>query len=195
MPSRHSPYPTGNTRPSSHRRGQSERSPQTTSDTRRSATPPSRNVLLITDLHELQHLADLSNVNAYYHRMLAPRYYTSCGGLERECLYTHITLVPFSELSSITIDNCLTVITNHLLATFMINIDPGTLELRFSDITGDVFQVPRDRTLLDLLEEDRPMWRTHQPEFFANIPIPEDIDYPFIARFSCHVRDPRVILP
>ena len=84
---------------------------------------------------------------------------------------------------------------SHLLITFRTPIDPGSIELRFSDITGDVFQVPRDRTILELLEEDRPMWRTHQPEFFANIPIPEDIDYPFIARFSCHVYDPRVILP
>ena len=199
MPPRPSPYARGNTRSPPRRPGHNDRRyrniPAPSRPKQATDTPPLRNVLMITDLHELQYLAEPPQANRQAYRMLAPRYYTSCSGIEREALYTHTTLIPFSDLTHISIDNCLQWIADHLLITFRTPIDPGSIELRFSDITGDVFQVPRDRTILELLEEDRPMWRTHQPGFFASTPLPDDIDYPFIARFSCHVHDPRVILP
>ena len=150
---------------------------------------------MISDLHELQEFANPPQPDHQANRMLAPRYYTSCSSIEREALYTFTTLIPFSALAHISIDDCLRWIADYLLITFRTPIGPDGIELRFSDITGDVFQVPRERTILELLEEDRPMWRTHQPGFFTSTPLPDDIDYPFIARFSCHVRDPRVILP
>ena len=83
----------------------------------------------------------------------------------------------------------------HILTTFLVEVDPATIELRFSDRDGDVFQVSRDLLLLELLDSEFPMWRSIQQGVFRNEPIRADIDYPFIARFSCHVSEPGVILP
>ena len=82
----------------------------------------------------------------------------------------------------------------HILTTFMVEVDPATI-VRFTDRDGDVFQVPRNLHLLELLASEFPMWRSTQQGVFRNEPIGADIDYPFIARFSCHVSEPGVILP
>ena len=150
---------------------------------------------MITDLHELQHLADPSNRHAHYYRMLAPRYYTSCGALERESLFSHSSLILASEVPHQTMDMAISSIVEYLLHTFLVEVDPSSIELRFADLDGDVFQVSRTTNLIDLLDGECPMWRSSQPDFFGNTPIPSDIDFPFVARFSCHPFDPRVILP
>ena len=83
----------------------------------------------------------------------------------------------------------------HILTTFLVEVDPATIELRFSDRDGDVFQGSRDLHLLELLDPEVPMWRSIQQGVFRNEPTRADIDYPFIARFSCHVSVPGVIFP
>ena len=83
----------------------------------------------------------------------------------------------------------------HILTTFLVEVDPATIELRFSDRDGDVFQVSQDLRLLELLDSKFPMWRSTQQGVFRTEPSRADIDYPFIARFSCHVSEPGVILP
>ena len=83
----------------------------------------------------------------------------------------------------------------YILNTFLVEVDPAAIELRFADRDGDVFQVPRTMNLIDLLDREYPLWRSSQQGFFRTEPIPVDIDFPFMARFSCHIYDPRVILP
>ena len=86
-------------------------------------------------------------------------------------------------------------IVEHILNTFVIEVDPAAIELRFTDRDGDVFQVLRTMHLIDLLDREFPTWCSNQQGFFRTEPIPADIDFPFIARFSCHMYDPSVILP
>ena len=73
---------------------------------------------MITDLRELQNLADPSNRHSHYYRMLAPRYYTSCGALERERLFTHSSLILASEVPYQTMDMTIASTVEYILNTF-----------------------------------------------------------------------------
>ena len=155
-----------------------------------------RNILVIVDFAELAHLAHPSRNHAHYFRMLHPSYYDPCSSFESEALYTHCHLVLARDAHAHTISMLIGSLVEHILTTFLVEVDPATIELRFSDRDGDVFQVSRDLRLLELLDNEFPMWRSIQQGVFRNEPIRADIDYyPFIARFSCHVSVPGVILP
>ena len=154
-----------------------------------------RNILVIVDFAELAHLAHPSRNHAHYFRMLHPSYYDPCSSFESEALYTHCHLVLARDAHAHTISMLIGSLVEHILNTFMVEVDPATIELRFTDRDGDVFQVPRTLHLLELLASEFPMWRSSQQGFIRNEPICADIDYPFIARFSCHVSEPGVILP
>ena len=157
-----------------------------------------RNILLIVDFAELAQLAHPSRNdvgNAHYFRMLHPGYYDSCNSFESEALYTHCHLVLARDVHAYTIPMLMGALVEHILTTFLVEVDPATIELRFSDRDGEVFQVPRTQLLLELLDNEFPMWRSVQQGVFRPEPIQADIDYPFIARFSCHVSVPGVILP
>ena len=127
--------------------------------------------------------------------MLTPRYYTPCSALELEALFTHSSLICAADVPSQTIYMMIASIVEHILNTFLVEVDPAAIELRFADRDGDVFQVPRAMNLIDLLDREYPSWRSTQQGFFRTEPIPANLDFPFIARFSCHIYDPRVILP
>lgn len=196
MTSRPSPYGSGNSR-RAHTRGRQGRhdAGQRPSDEVFPAVRlPNRNVLMITDLRALQHLANPAHPDARRCRMLAPRYYSSCNPGELESLFTHSCLVVASQLHQRTMAECLASIADYLRDTFLLDIDHRTLELRMSDEDGDVFQVAPGTNLLEVLDSERRYWRRRQEGSFALRPIPEDTEYPFIARFSCHPFDPQVIL-
>ena len=127
--------------------------------------------------------------------MLTPRYYTPCSALELEALFTHSSLILATEVPYQTIEMMIASLVEYILNTFLVEVDPAAIELRFADRDGDVFQVPRTMNLIDLLDREYPLWRSSQQGFFRTEPIPVDIDFPFMARFSCHIYDPRVILP
>ena len=157
-----------------------------------------RNILLIVDFAELAQLAHPSRNdvgNAHYFRMLHPGYYDSCNSFESEALYTHCHLVLARDVHAYTIPMLIGSLVEHILTTFLVEVDPATIELRFSDRDGEVFQVPRTLRLLELLDNEFPMWHSVQQGVFRPEPIQADVDYPFIARFSCHVSVPGVILP
>ena len=154
-----------------------------------------RNILVIVDFTDLAHLAHPSRNHAHYFRMLHPRYYDPCSAFESEALYTYCSLLLARDVHAHTISMLIGSLVEHILNTFLVEVDPATIELRFTDRDGDVFQVPRNLHLLELLASEFPMWRSTQQGVFRNEPIGPDIDYPFIARFSCHVSEPGVILP
>ena len=112
---------------------------------------------MIIDLHELHHLADPSHPYAHYYRMLPPRYYSSCGLIEREAIFTCSCLIPPPELPYHNVGMSLGSVTDYIRATFLLDIDASTLELRFSDLDGDIFQVTRQTNILELLDKERPM--------------------------------------
>ena len=157
-----------------------------------------RNILVIVDFVELAHLAHPSRNDVgdtHYYRMLHPSYYEPCSAFESEALYTHCHLILARDVHALTISMLIGSLVEHILTTFLVEVDPATIELRFSDRDGDVFQVSRDLRLLELLDTEFPMWRSFQQGVFRREPIRADVDYPFIARFSCHVSVPGVILP
>ena len=161
-------------------------------------TNANRNILLIVDFSELARLARpffTDEGTAHYYRMLHPCYYESCNSFESEALYSHSHLVLARDVHTYTIQMLLGTLVDHILTTFLVEVDPATIELRYSDREGDLFQVPRIQSLLDLLDTEFPMWRSVQQGVFRPEPIQADIDYPFVARFSCHVSTPGVILP
>ena len=161
-------------------------------------TTANRNILLIVDFSELARLARPSfndEGTAHYYRMLHPGYYDSCNSFESEALYTHSHLVLARDVHAYTIPMLMGALVEHILTKFLVEVDPATIELRFSDRDGELFQVSRTQSLLDLLDTEFPMWRSVQQGVFRPEPIQADIDYPFVARFSCHVSSPDVILP
>ena len=74
---------------------------------------------------------------------------------------------------------------------------PSDLEFRYADLTGDVFQVGNDWTIMQLLDEYRPEWRIRQYNYrhsTLNLLVP-GTQQPFILRLTCHKVRQGVILP
>ena len=65
-------------------------------------------------------------------------------------------------------DMTITSILEYILNTFLVEVSPSSIELRFADRDGDVFQVPRTTNLIEPLDGEYPMWRSSQQEFFRN---------------------------
>ena len=161
-------------------------------------TTTNRSILLIVDFHNLLRLAQpffTDEGMAYYYRMLHPGYYDSCNSFETESLYTHIQLVLARDVHTYTMPMLMTALVEHILMKFRVEIAPATIELRFSDLDGETFTVNRTQSLVEVLDTEFPMWRCVQQGAFRPEPIQADIDYPFVARFHCHVSEPGVILP
>ena len=114
---------------------------------------------------------------------------------ETESLYTHTQLVLARDVHTYTISMLMTGLVAHILTKFHVEIDPATIELRFNDSDGETFTVNRTLSLVGVLDMDFPDWRCVQQGNFRPEPIQADIDYPFVARFHCHVAQPGVTLP
>ena len=52
-----------------------------------------------------------------------------------------------------------------------IRLEPVDLELRYADLTGDIFKAPNFTSSMQLIEEYRPEWRLRQIYFFDQLPI------------------------
>ena len=69
------------------------------------------------------------------------------------------------------------------------------LEFRYADLTGDVFRVPDDMTIRELLNEYRPDWRIRQHNYIESSLFVPGTEQPFILRLQCHKVRQGVILP
>ena len=72
---------------------------------------------------------------------------------------------------------------------------PSDLEFRYADLDGDVFKVPNDWTIMQLLEEYRPEWRTRQYNYIESTMLVPGTGQPFILRLRRHKVRQGVILP
>ena len=72
---------------------------------------------------------------------------------------------------------------------------PSDLDFRYADLDGDVFQVPNDWTIMQLLEEYRPEWRTRQYNYIESTMLVPGTGQPFILRLRCHKVRQGVIRP
>ena len=161
-------------------------------------TATNRSILVIVDFSDLARLARTfftDEGTAYYYRMLHPGYYDSCNSFETESLYNYCQLILARDVQTYTMPMLMTALVEHILMKFRVEVDPATIELRFSDLDGEMFRVNSTQPLVDVLDTEFPMWRSVQQGCYRPEPIQADIDYPFVARFSCYVSEPGNILP
>ena len=102
--------------------------------------------MVIVDFQELAHLAHPARNDAgeqHYYRMLHPGYYDSCNSFESEALFTHCHLVLARDAHTYTISMLMGALVEHILATFLVEVDPNQIEFRFSDRDGEtLFKLP-----------------------------------------------------
>ena len=86
-------------------------------------------------------------------------------------------------------------LTTRLRTQWDIHMVPSDLEFRYADLTGDVFQVRADWTIMHLLEEYRPEWRIRQYNYMESSILVPGTNQPFILRLTCHKVRQGFILP
>ena len=147
---------------------------------------------------DFRSLQDLSHPSSpqHGHFMALHRqnfHYLSAG--ERESLFT--VAQQFSPLTCTTrtIGSLRTTVSQRLMDQFQVHLDPDDLELRYADPEGDVFQVPNQQTIRQVLDEHRPEWRTRQHSYLFSVHFPLTPNIPIILRLTCYKARQGVILP
>jgi len=145
-----------------------------------------RRVLIIIDLEQVQHLmsARQSDVMQATTCDALP----SLGRLEQYALFTYSFLVAPAQTQILTVDTILYYISQHINNTWgCFCLGPSSMDLRWSDCTGDTFALRHHQLLIDLLREHRPHW-TEGQEFgiFNAIRDFDNTCQPYIMRMSCH---------
>ena len=107
--------------------------------------------------------------------------------LENGKLYSpgHAKFLP-DEASSIQFSHLRPALTTRLRTQWDIHMVPSDLEFRYADLSGDVFRVPDDWTITQLLEEYRPEWRIRQYNYLESSLLVPGTGQPFILRLQCH---------
>jgi hypothetical protein len=121
------------------------------------------------------------------------------GRHEELALFTYHVLVDTHQLETLTVNNLLYYISQHIWYTWDRYLPPSSMDLRWQDETGDTFALRNEDRLVELLHEFRPHW-TEGQEF--GILLRNNIRYftshyqPYIMRMSCHEALPnRNMLP
>ena len=86
-------------------------------------------------------------------------------------------------------------LTTRLRTQWDIQMIASDLEFPYADLTGDVFQVREDWTILQLLDEYRPDWRIRQYSYRSSTLLVQGTQRPFILQLTCHKVRQGVILP
>ena len=133
-----------------------------------------RRVLIIIDLEQVQHLmsARQSDVMQATTCDALP----SLGRLEQYALFTYSFLVTPAQTQILTVDPILYYISQHINNTWGFYLEPSSMDLRWSDCTGDTFALRNHQILIDLLREHRPHWTEGQE--FGIINRIKDFDSP-----------------
>ena len=157
--------------------------------------PPDRPVLIIVDYSPLQELTHRSEPD---HELFAAmtthnlRQTTAC---ELESLFTWARLMYPVETNSVQIQQLRPLMIARLRTQWSIHMLASDLEFRYADLTGDVFRVPNDLTVRELLDEYRPDWRTRQYNYIQSSNLAPGTAQPFLLRLQCHKVRQGVILP
>ena len=156
---------------------------------------PNRPVLIIVDYSPLQELTHRSEPD---HALFAAmsshnlRHTTAC---EYEALFTYARLLEPDEASTVQIQQLRPLMVIRLRTQWGIQMLASDLEFRYADLTGDVFRVPNDVSVRDLLHEYRPDWRHRQYNYIQSVNLIPGTIMPFILRLQCHKVRQGVILP
>ena len=144
-----------------------------------------RRVLVIIDLEQVQHLMSARHSDAMH--ATTCNALPSLGRLEQYALFTYSFLVNPAQTQILTVDTILYYISQHIKNTWDFYLEPSSMDLRWSDCTGDTFALRNHQVLIDLLREHRPHWTEGQE--FGILNTIRDFDnpnQPYIMRMSCH---------
>ena len=92
-----------------------------------------------------------------------------------------------AQTQILTVDTILYYISQHINNTWGVYLESSSIDLRWSDCTGDTFALRNHQILIDLLREHRPHWTEGQEVgIFNTVKDFESPSQPYIILMSCH---------
>ena len=119
-----------------------------------------RRVLVITDLTQVQYLMTARHNDAM--QATTCEALPSLGRLEQYALFTYSFLLAPAETQILTVETIPYYISQHIKNTWGVYLEPSSMDLHWSDCTGDTFVLRNHQILIDLLREHRPHWTEGQ---------------------------------
>ena len=123
---------------------------------------PNRPVLIIVDYSPLQELTHRSEPDHALYAAISSHNLRHTTASEHEALFTYARILEPDEVSSVQIQQLRPLLVIRLRTQWGIHMVASDLEVRYADLSGDVFQVPNNVSVRDLLNEYRPDWRFRQ---------------------------------
>jgi len=106
---------------------------------------------------------------------------------EMALLFTYSFLLTPGQIQITSIENILFYISQHINNTWGTYLEPTSMDLRWSDCTGDTFALRSHQTIIRLLREHRPHWTEAQEVgIFNRLADFNSPGQPYIMRLSCH---------
>lgn len=157
--------------------------------------PQSRNVIVFVDFRELSRYC-----YQYYDRppgidLLCPLLYEHLTLPERCSLFRWRRVFSTNSIYSTNMHQIKEAVINHIFWTFGTSFRAQQLELRYQDIEGDVVQIDHNLTIIELLEEWRPLWRTREQSYLGSTALNPRPTVPYPLRLTLHKFEPHVRLP
>lgn len=115
-----------------------------------------KRVLIIIDLTQVQSLATANHSDAM--QITTRDALHTLGRLEEYALFTYSFLVAPAETQILTVETILSYISQHIKNTWGLYLRPSSMDLRWTDSTGDLFIIRNHQILIDLLRAHRPHW-------------------------------------
>ena len=156
--------------------------------------PPYRPVLILVDYSPLHELTHRSEPDHALYSALANANFRNVSAGELEALFTWAHHFQPDEAGIFPFRDLRTALTTRLRTQWDIHVAPSDLEFRYADLQGDVFQIPNDWTIIQLLEEYRPEWRIRQYNYIQSTWLVPGTSQPFVLRLRCHKVRQGVIL-
>ena len=105
-----------------------------------------RRVLVIIDLEQVQHLMSARHSDAMH--VTTCNALPTLGRLEQYALFTYSFLVAPAQTQILTVDTILYYISQHIKNTWGFYLEPSSMDLRWSDCTGDTFALRNHQSSL-----------------------------------------------
>ena len=164
-------------------------------DTRRYfSRPPDRHVLAIVDFRALSDLPTLPVPQPTNVDLLDDSNFTFLGHIDNACLFTWCRHLTYRDVTLTSVGNLCNLISLRLRDTWDVSISGNDMELRYTDLWGDTFQLDMSRTIAETLNVWRPHWQEFQITELYTAPLPQCPRHPFIFKLSCHRHVPGVVL-
>ena len=115
---------------------------------------------------------------------------------EEMALFTHARLLNPSQIQTTSVGDLLYNIGQYIFNTWGVTIDADTMDLRWSDQTGDTFALRPQHVIGRLILENCPNWAQAEDIGIFRSPVAfSSPTQPYIMRLSCHKALPPNHLP